>query len=70
MSKGPWKPREEPADHRPRGGLLGIIAEKHEELAATELRRAQLNGELALLYRTAARQQHKSDAPAANRRVA
>lgn len=55
MSKGPWKdrlPEDEPEESR-----LVRIAELYLDLAANDLKRAQLEGTLAEHFRTASKQQ-------------
>lgn len=60
MSKGPWKPKDQPPDNQPTS-VLAQIALKYEDLAAIDIRRAQVQGELSALFRSA--QARKSGTP-------
>jgi hypothetical protein len=68
MSRGPWKTKDEPPDYQPTSLLL-LIAQRHDELAALDSKRAQMQGEIAELYRSAHRA-NKSDPQPASTRVA
>lgn len=68
MSTGRWKAKDVPPDNQPTSLLL-LISEKFEELAAIDIKRAQVSGEISGLFRTA-RKQERSDPAATNRKIA